>query len=98
MGGGGKRLNLGAQGGPCQGGKVRSLLSDWSVSGVAFQDVEIQGKTMNGKHLIVTCTIFVDTKSIRTYALIDCEATGLAFVDEEFARHNQLPLQQLKEP
>jgi len=97
-GGGGKRVSLGSKGDNRQGEKENSVLSCLSVSGIALQDVEIQGKTMDGKHLIVTCTIFVGPKSVRTYALIDCGATGLAFVDEEFAHHHQLPLRQLKQP
>jgi len=31
------------------------------------------------------------------HALIDCGATGIAFMDQDFARHHQIPLQELKE-
>jgi predicted ThiF/HesA family dinucleotide-utilizing enzyme len=30
------------------------------------------------------------------HALIDCGATGIAFMDEDFARHHQIPLQVLR--
>jgi len=39
----------------------------------------------------------VNNQEIPTYALIDCGATGNAFMDQDFARHHQIPLQNLKE-
>jgi len=30
------------------------------------------------------------------HALIDCGATGISFMDQDFARHHQIPLQELK--
>jgi len=51
---------------------------------------------MEGKHLVITCTLTVNTQEIPTHALIDCGATGIAFMDQDFARHHQIPLQELK--
>jgi hypothetical protein len=39
----------------------------------------------------------VNNQEIPTHALIDCGATGIAFMDQDFARHHQIPLQELKE-
>jgi len=54
-------------------------------------------RSMEGKHLVITCTLTVNNQEIPTYALIDCGATGIAFIDQDFARHHQIPLQELKE-
>jgi len=51
---------------------------------------------MEGKHLVVSCNLSFGDKTIATHALIDCGATGISFVDENFARHHQIPLQALK--
>jgi predicted aspartyl protease len=53
---------------------------------------------MDGKHLVVTCVLSHSDQEIQTYALIDCGATGYVFVDEDFARHHQLPLCPVKNP
>jgi predicted aspartyl protease len=53
---------------------------------------------MDGKHVVVTCFLSHSDQEIQTYALIDCGATGYAFVDKDFARHHQLPLRPLKNP
>src|SRR5205085_2154191 len=37
-------------------------------------------------------------KFIKTYAIIDCRATGYAFIDEDFAHHHEFPLYTLKVP
>ena len=53
---------------------------------------------MEEHHMIVTCTLQDNTKVLSTYALIDCRATGYAFIDEEFARRNNFPLFKLVTP
>ena len=53
---------------------------------------------MDGRHLVISCILVVDNKKISTHMLIDSGATGLAFVDEDFARHHSLPLHRLEEP
>jgi hypothetical protein len=54
--------------------------------------------TIDGNYLVMTCTLCLNTKEIPTYALIDCGATGYAFIDQDFAGHHQLPLCPLKIP
>jgi hypothetical protein len=53
---------------------------------------------MEGKHLVVLCNLSFGNQTIATHALIDCGATGVAFVDEDFTRHHQIPLTALKNP
>jgi len=53
---------------------------------------------MEGKHLVILCNVSFGDKTIASHTLIDCGATGVAFVDEDFARHHQLPLTPLKYP
>jgi len=36
-------------------------------------------------------------QEVPTHALIDCGATAIAFMDQDFARHHQIPLQEHKE-
>ena len=53
---------------------------------------------MEGRHLVVLCKLSFGNKTIATHALIDCGATGIAFIDEDFAHHHQLPLTPLQYP
>jgi len=52
---------------------------------------------MEGKHLVITCSLTVNNQEISTHAPIDCGATGNALMDHDLARHHQIPLQELKE-
>jgi predicted aspartyl protease len=52
---------------------------------------------MESKHLVVKCSLKIGDKLIDTHALIDCGATGIAFIDKEFVRHHQLEEIKLKE-
>jgi len=52
---------------------------------------------MEGKHLVITCSLTIHDQVIQTHALIDCGATGIAFMDQDFARHHEIPLKELKE-
>src|SRR5258706_2653106 len=61
------------------------------------QSPMLKEEELEGKHLVITCSINTDTKSsLHSHALIDCGATGYAFVDENFARYHNLPLYPLK--
>jgi len=52
---------------------------------------------MEGKHLVVTCSLTIHDQVIQTHALIDCGATGIAFMHQDCARHHKIPLQELRE-
>ncbi|KAH0604176.1 uncharacterized protein H6S33_007207 [Morchella sextelata] len=54
---------------------------------------------MDGNQLVATCSISQNKNSfIPIYALIDTGASGYAFIDESFARHNNLTMTPLKIP
>ena len=53
---------------------------------------------MDGAHIVVSVEVDDKSKTITSYALVDCGATGYAFVDEEFARNHNFPLYKLKTP
>jgi hypothetical protein len=72
--------------------------SVFSISSVAVKDIVIEEGSIDGKHLVITCFLSHSDQGIQSYALIDCGATGYAFVDEDFACHHQLPLCPLKNP
>jgi predicted aspartyl protease len=62
------------------------------------KDTAIKEGSIDGNHLIMTWTLSLNTKDIPTCALIDCVATGYAFIDQDFANHHKLPLYPLKTP
>ena len=47
---------------------------------------------------MVLCKLSFGNKTIATHALIDFGVTGIAFIDEDFTRHHQLPLTPLQYP
>ena len=56
----------------------------------------VDNKTVENKesaHLIVPC----DINPVRTEAMIDCGATGLAFINERLVRQHHLPMTPLEE-
>jgi hypothetical protein len=53
---------------------------------------------MDGEHLVVSCSLNDNQTPIRSHALVDCGATGIAFIDEEFSRCHNLPLYKLRSP
>lgn len=38
----------------------------------------------------------MNNEEILIHVLIDCEATGIAFMDQDIARHHYIPLQEVK--
>jgi len=51
---------------------------------------------MEGKHLMITCTLTVNDQEIPTHALIDCALMGIAFMHQDLTGHHQIPCQELK--
>jgi predicted aspartyl protease len=74
------------------------LANIFSISGTAVKDVASEEGSMDGKHLIMTCTLSLNGKEIPTHALIDCGAMGYALIDQDFAYRHELPLCPLKIP
>jgi hypothetical protein len=63
----------------------------------SISKVDVLEGSMGGKHLVITCSLTIRDQVIQTHALIDCGATGIAFMDQDFARHHEVPLRELKE-
>jgi len=76
---------------------VSNAVKCFGISRLSVSKVEVLEGSMEGKHSVITCTLTVNNQEIPTHALIDCGATGIAFMDQDFARHHQIPLQGLKE-
>jgi len=76
---------------------VLNALTCFGISCLSVSKVEVLEGSTEGKHLVITCTLTVNNQEIPTHALIDCSATGIAFMDQDFARHLQIPLHELKE-
>jgi hypothetical protein len=53
---------------------------------------------MDGNQLIVTYTLHEQGNVIKSHALIDCDTTGYAIIDEIYACYHYLPLHLLKSP
>jgi hypothetical protein len=67
------------------------------ISHLSVSKVEVLERSKEAKHLVITCTLTVKNQVIPTNVLIDCGATGVAFMDQDFASHHQTPLQKTKE-
>jgi len=74
-----------------------NALKCFGISRLSVSKVEVLEGSMEGKHLVITCTLTVNNQEIPTPALIDCRATGIAFMDQDFARHHRIPVQELQE-
>jgi hypothetical protein len=62
------------------------------------KDRAIEEGSIDGNHIIMTCTLSLITKNIPTHSPIDGGATSYAFMDQDFADHYNLTLYPLKTP
>ena len=69
----------------------------FKLSAFSLSNVPLEERDMDGNHLIINCTLSCETP-IETPALIDCGASGFAFIDEEYARQQNFPMYQLRVP
>jgi hypothetical protein len=76
---------------------VLNALKCCGISRLLVSKVEVIEGSMEGKHLVIPCTLTVNNQKIPTHALTVCGATGIAFMDQDFACHHQIPLRELKE-
>ena len=53
---------------------------------------------MDGNHIILSTQIQDESSLISTHALVDCGATGFAFIDKKFACGHNFHLFKLKKP
>jgi hypothetical protein len=69
----------------------------FGISRLSVSKVEVLEGSMEEEHLVITCTLTGNHQEIPTYVLIDCGATGIALMDQDFVHHHRIPLQELKE-
>ena len=58
----------------------------------------ISEDSLDGRHFVVSIELSVENRVLHTHALIDCGASGYAFIDSSFAQRNSLPLTPLVRP
>jgi len=76
---------------------VLNALKCFGISCLLVSKVEVFEGLMEGNHLLIPCTWTVNNPEISTHAMIDCGATGIVFMDQDFAHHPQIPHPELKE-
>jgi hypothetical protein len=76
---------------------VLNGLKCFGVLRLSVSKAKLGEGSIEGKHLVITCSLTKNDQEIHTHVLIDCGASGIAFMDQYFARHHQIPLQELKE-
>jgi len=50
---------------------VLNALKSFGISRLSVSKVEVLEGSMEGKHLVMTCSLIVNNQEIRTHALID---------------------------
>ena len=63
-----------------------SLMRNLRVSAISLMEVELTEDQLDGKYIVISCSLSFGDIRVQTHALIDCGATGFAFIDEGFAR------------
>jgi len=76
---------------------VLNALKCFGISRLSVSKVEVLEGSMEGKYLVITCSLTMNNQEIPPHALIDCRAMGIAFMDQDFACHHQIPLQELNQ-
>ena len=67
------------------------------ISSCSLQS-DVKEESLYKNHNIISTQIQNESCLISTHALVDCGATGFAFIDEEFARGHNFPLFKLEKP
>jgi hypothetical protein len=75
---------------------VLNALKYFGISRLSVSKVEVLKGSMEGRYLVITCTLTMNDTEIPTHALINWGATGIAFMDQDFAHHHQIPLQEVQ--
>lgn len=71
--------------------------ASFGMSQFSISIAEIKETFMDSKHLVMKYSLKVEEKIIDTHALIDCGATGIAFIDKDFVRNYGLHEKEQKE-
>ena len=59
--------------------------------------MEVLEGSMEGKQIVITCTLTMNSQKIPTNALVDYVAKSIAFMDQGFAHRHKIQLQELKD-
>ena len=70
---------------------VLNTLKCIGILPLTLSQVEVLEGSMEGKHSVIICTLTMNDEEIPTHILIDCGATGIAFMDQNLARHHPIP-------
>jgi hypothetical protein len=94
-----KRLGQPKQDGALVDGQsfVLNALKCFGISHGSVSKVEVLDGSMEGKHLVITCTLTVHNQDIPIHVLIDYRAMGIALMDQDFASHHQISHQECQE-
>ena len=68
------------------------------LSGISVSGINIEESSLDGRYMVVSCTLSFNETSITTHALIDTGATGYAFMDKDFISTHNIPTIELKKP
>ena len=49
-------------------------------------------ESLEGDHLVLSCTLSNGNDTINAYSMIDCDAFRKAFIDSSFAQFHKIPL------
>ena len=69
-----------------------------SSSLLLFDFIMSNNEVSESNHLILTCDVDKNESLIHSYALVDTDVIGYAFVDYDFVRCHHLLVYKLKEP
>jgi hypothetical protein len=58
--------------------------------------VEVLEGLMEGKQVVITCTLTMNSQKIPKNALVDYRATGISVVNQGFAHRHKIQLQELR--
>ena len=75
----------------------KALYDILRISNYSLQS-NIKEESLDENHIVISTQIQDQSSLISTYTLVDCGATGFAFIDEEFAYNYNFPLFELKKP
>jgi predicted aspartyl protease len=68
------------------------------LSAFSVASISVEESRLSGEHFVVPITVAIDGKSIVTSALIDCGASGIAFIDQAFVSKFSIPTSKLNTP
>ena len=71
-------------------GFVLNGLKCFGIVCLSVSKVEVLEGSLEGKHLVITCTLSLNDQEVPTHVLINCGATGITFMDRDFACHHQI--------